>query len=250
VAHKVLFGSDVESFEHELCNVAAEAVELKVWRRKGPIGKLHNLIRYISHSEARQTAFIKLQEAALKSREDDEGPKQRPLHLIKDDATRWNSWYDATERAIYLRQFIDKFTDDELTNYRSKLSRYEARSRSSNIPQKEPPKAPSLFADKLTPDDWDAIMTYMTILKPCKQATMKLQGNFNAGTNVKGAIWQVLPVIGELLKGFEEARQRHRPSESQDLRLRLLSPPPSQPSTQHSTRNRLFVCLIQSGYSR
>lgn len=46
----------------------------------------------------------------------------------------------------------------------------------------------------------------MTILKPCKQATMKLQGNVNADTNVKGAIWQVLPVTGELLKGFEEAR--------------------------------------------
>jgi len=128
----------------------------------------------------------------------------QPLYLIKDNATRWNSWYDAAERAIQLRQFIDEFTDDELASYKSKLSRYEARSR--GLPPKDPPKAPSLLADKLTPDDWDVIATYMTILKPCKQATMKLQGNVNADTNVKGAIWQVLPVTGELLKGFEEAR--------------------------------------------
>jgi hypothetical protein len=62
-----------------------------------------------------------------------------------------------------------------------------------------------LLEDKLTPDDWEVIITYMTILKPYKDATMKLQGNVTTGVT-KGAIWQVLPVFGELLKGFEEAR--------------------------------------------
>ena len=57
VAHKVLFGSSVEAFEHELSNVTAEVVELQTWRRKGPIGKLHNIIRYITHSAERQDAF-------------------------------------------------------------------------------------------------------------------------------------------------------------------------------------------------
>jgi hypothetical protein len=70
--------------------------------------------------------------------------------------------------------------------------RYEARTNA----QRDPPKAP---------DDWEVIITYMTILKPYKDATMKLQGNVTTGVT-KGAIWQVLPVFGELLKGFEEAR--------------------------------------------
>jgi hypothetical protein len=239
VAHKVLFGSDVESFEHELGNVTAEVVELNTWRRKGPIGKLHNIIRYISHSEARQTAFIRLQEAAFESRVDNEDPKQQPLHLIKDNVTRWNSWYDAAERAIFLRQHIDEFTDDELSDYRSKLARHEARSRGPYMPQKDPPKSPSLLQDKLTPDDWDVIATYMTILKPCKRATMKLQGNVNAGSNVRGAIWQVLLVLGDLLKGFEDARQCYQPSESQisqALPTRALSLPPSQVTTPAPTR--------------
>jgi hypothetical protein len=48
-------------------------------------------------------------------------------------------------------------------------------------------------------------MTYMTILKPYKQATMKLQGNVSTHTTHR-AIWQVLPVFSELLRGFEEAR--------------------------------------------
>jgi hypothetical protein len=54
VAHKVLFGSDIESFEQELENdVTNELLKLTSWRRKGPIGKLHNLIRYICHSTQR-----------------------------------------------------------------------------------------------------------------------------------------------------------------------------------------------------
>jgi hypothetical protein len=62
MAHKVLFGTDVESFEYELEHaVMAEAVELATWRRKGPIGKLHNIIRYILHSSERQDAFLALQ---------------------------------------------------------------------------------------------------------------------------------------------------------------------------------------------
>jgi hypothetical protein len=54
VAYKVLFGSDAEAFELKLqSKVTAEAVELASWRHKGPIGKLHNLIRYIMFNSTR-----------------------------------------------------------------------------------------------------------------------------------------------------------------------------------------------------
>jgi hypothetical protein len=170
VAHKVLFGSDVESFEHELGSVTAEVAELVAWRRKGPIGKLHSLIKYIAHSSNRRDAFDRLQEVALESRSDkDDAPRPKPKQLTSDNATRWNSWYDAAERAIKLRQYIDEFIDDELADYYQRLARYEVRGL-----QRDPPKAPSLLADKLSVKDWEVIVTYMTILKPCKQATMKL----------------------------------------------------------------------------
>lgn len=74
---------------------------------------------------------------------------------------------------------------------------------------------------------------------------MKLQGNVNTGLT-KGAIWQVLPVFSELLKGFEEAPQRHLPAESQlaqDLPKRdlpALSPPPTQgPPRPTNSRRRM-----------
>jgi hypothetical protein len=177
VAHKVLFGSDVESFEHELGNVTTEAVELMTWRRKGPIGKLHNLIRYITHSVGRREVFDKLQEAAFEVIVDDENDAltPRPKQLIRDNLTRWNSWYDAAERAVELRQYIDEFIDDELTNYYLKLAKHEARrAASTSTTRKDSPKEHPLVGDKLTTDDWDVIAVYMTYLKPCKHATMKL----------------------------------------------------------------------------
>jgi hypothetical protein len=61
VAHKVLFGSDIEVFEHELGSATADVIELASWRRKGPISKLHNLIRYINYSPQRREAFEDLQ---------------------------------------------------------------------------------------------------------------------------------------------------------------------------------------------
>jgi hypothetical protein len=62
VAHEVLFGSDAEAFELELeSTVTAELVELATWRKKGPIGKLHNLIRYITYSSNRRDKFMELQ---------------------------------------------------------------------------------------------------------------------------------------------------------------------------------------------
>jgi hypothetical protein len=78
---------------------------------------------------------------------------------------------------------------------------------------------------------------------------MKLQGNVSSdNTNpgaTKGAIWQVLPVFGDLMKGFEEARQRHLPVEAQiqnptDRALSTVRslPPPTRPT---NTRRRQRV---------
>jgi hypothetical protein len=154
VAHKVLFGSDVESFEHELeSNVTAEIIELDSWRRKGPISKLHNLIRYICHSTQRQDVFLSIQSASLDSSRDQSEPRKQSLHLIRDNRTRWNSWYNVAVRAIELRDAIDEFVDTELTEYYQKLSRYERWIQAHPSVEKDPPKAPSLLEDRLDQND-------------------------------------------------------------------------------------------------
>jgi hypothetical protein len=234
VAHEVLFGVDVEAFELELeSNVTAELVELMTWRRQGPIGKLHNLIRYITHSTKRRNAFKAIQKRYLKSRREHPDEPIRLLELVPDNVTRWNSWYDAAERAVKLRPSIDEFVDVELLDYNVKLTRYAGRSQQST---KAPPKEPSLIHDRLSSDDWSIITVYLAILKPCKVATMKLQGNVSTTTKrgkaVKAGIWQVLPIFEELLKGFEDARVRHQPQESQ--RATKNATPPTSPLTTPS----------------
>ena len=44
VAQEVLFGQDLDAFEESLESLTTEEVELRYWRRKGPIDRLHNLI--------------------------------------------------------------------------------------------------------------------------------------------------------------------------------------------------------------
>lgn len=210
VAHQILFGEDIEAFEDHLENVALEELELRCWRRKGPIGKLHNLIRYICHSNQRREVFKKVQQ---RQPQPDGSQPSRSYDLIRDNLTRWNSWFDAAQRALDLRPSIDDYLDDELQDYDSKLRQWERRGSQG----RGPPKKPSLFDDRLTNDDWTVITWYVDLLKPCKEATMRLQGNVNLmpskhQTGVKGAIWQVLPCFEEIMSALEAARERHMPS--------------------------------------
>jgi hypothetical protein len=85
VAHKVLFGQGVESFEKELENITAESVKLASWRKRGPIGKLHNLIKYICYSTQRRDAFKKIQEDAAAPLQT---KHRRSYDLIHDNLTR------------------------------------------------------------------------------------------------------------------------------------------------------------------
>ena len=57
VAKAILFGSDVDAFESELQDLNVEEQELGRWRKKGPTGRLHNIVRYITASPQRIEAF-------------------------------------------------------------------------------------------------------------------------------------------------------------------------------------------------
>lgn len=198
VAQQVLFGGDVQSFEESITNITAVGVELQAWRQKGPIGRLHNLIRYICSLEARRSLFLKIQREqpqAMRS----ERLRGGAYELKHDNLTRWNSWYDAAERALDLRHAVEDTVDHELEPYCQKLARFNLRSASQSSHTAVQPKAPTLLLDRLNNDDWQIIAGYLKLLKPLKDATMKLQGNINTtskrGRPVKGAIWQVLPIF-------------------------------------------------------
>jgi hypothetical protein len=222
IAQEVLFGQDVESCVDSIANITAMEVELATWRKKGPIGRLHNLIRYICASEQRRAKFLEVQQKQAAAMRSDRLLAKDAYDLKHDNLTRWNSWYDAAERALDLRNAIDELVEHELEDYYQKLARFNVRSASQSTSQStsqsmsQPPKAPTLLLDRLHNNDWHVIASYVKLMKPLKDATMKLQGNVSTtskhGVPVKGAIWQVLPVFEEILRGFEEARERHQPT--------------------------------------
>jgi hypothetical protein len=251
VAQEVLFGSDIDTFELELTNVTTEELELLNWRKRGPIGKLHNLIRHICHSSKRRDLFKSIQVIQYQSLHGSD-PSAAPIivtyDLVHDNLTRWNSWHDAAVRALKLRTTIEEFIDAELGDYNAAMARYN----SSRSQAKRLPKKPSLLADVLNADDWAIIMEYVAILKLCKEATMLLQGHVSTTIanekSVTGAIWQVLPIFDSLLTAFENARERHLPLES----LRASQPTfdePSAPSSPSTITTPTPVRITRSSQS-
>ena len=58
---------------------------MDLWRQKGPLGKLHNIVVFFHRSPQREETFLYLSHGK---------------HLIRDQQTRWNSWFAMVDRAI------------------------------------------------------------------------------------------------------------------------------------------------------
>jgi len=126
--------------------------------------------------------------------------KKETYELIKDVETRWNSFDDSAERALYLRPAIDEL----LMVIRMEYEEYVLRQRQRNRPATR--KAPAILQDALDEDDWHTIKLYHEILAPFKKATLQLQGQVGGRF---GAIWQVIPIYEQLLKHFEDLRRQY-----------------------------------------
>jgi hypothetical protein len=85
--------------------------------------------------------------------------------------------------------------DDEQAMFDRLVHKAELRSNSTQ------PKRPAILDDMLSTADWDVIKQYLEILKPLKDATVRLEGQVGGKF---GSIWQVLPVFEDLLRHFEQ----------------------------------------------
>jgi len=68
------------------------------WRRRGPLGKLHNIIVWIMVTPQRIHAFKELSGGLMPRR---------------DNGTRWNSWYEMLDRAIRLKAALVQTVHNE-----------------------------------------------------------------------------------------------------------------------------------------
>ena len=103
---------EVTDFDNILNN-GSEEQQHRAWQRKGPIGKLHNLVLHIKENNARIAIFESKQAQIIAENKTDESPHQRILRLVTNGGIRWNSTYLMIERAVFLRGALTLYQDHE-----------------------------------------------------------------------------------------------------------------------------------------
>jgi hypothetical protein len=190
-ARAFLWGEDADSFEREAFTEAAfqvEERELRLWRKRGAVGKLHNIVRFVRASPQRRELMKSL---ACNQRDDDdyqlfdEERAAIDLELMQNNETRWNSTFLMIQRAIRKRDQIDHF----IAYLETKAA--EPRQR---VP----------VQDQLSPQDWLLLAEIQSLLKPLYEITMRCQGWAKEGRY--GALWEVMIGMEYLLNFFEEQK--------------------------------------------
>jgi hypothetical protein len=181
VVKALLFGREKVALE-------TTVEEITAWRKVGPIGKLHNLVRYIRASPQRREKFLQLQLETLQAVE--------AFMVRQNNDTRWNSTHDMIERALQLRGAIDQFIVAAIADQGPST-----------------PVGERLDHDQLSAADWDDLETLMKLLNPFKEVTMDLQGNIR-GEKMNGAVFDVLPAMDMLLQQLEVAKTAYQQRKS------------------------------------
>ncbi|KAF6515782.1 hypothetical protein HZS61_004523 [Fusarium oxysporum f. sp. conglutinans] len=140
VATAMLFVHDTQALED------LDPDDFDEWTKRGPVGKLHNLVVWINRSNKATVILRRVQ--------DDDPYKNYPgtLDVVLDNCTRWLSQYYMIERAIKLRRYLEELVDITIQSNR-KL----ARSRSKV--EKSRSSLPSCLEEDnlLTDADWEAL---------------------------------------------------------------------------------------------
>ncbi len=91
-----LFVTDKENIEedeeHDIYKTTIQ--EIEAWRKKGPLGKLHNFVVFLALSTQRLYHFLEL---------------SHNHRIPRDNITRWNSWFMLLSAYWNLRDVIEEF---------------------------------------------------------------------------------------------------------------------------------------------
>lgn len=208
-AQALLLGDDYRVFEADLRYAQAlgdQQKELAAWRKRGPLGKLRNIVEFIQSTPQRREEFL-----ATPISDNLNDSELDKLMAIQDDATRWNSADGMMERALKLHVRIDTY-----------CSQHSNRSPNG-----------SLADDCLTGEDWRTLTELHEILKPFKEATLVFEGRGSTGSY--GAAWEVLPTIHHLLTKTKE----------KEVHYQTLASLPEGDAEYHHIRRSLTSCINQ-----
>ena len=209
IAKAFLFGEDSDAFEIEsdfYDALSQYKKGLEHWRRKGPIGKLHNIVKFIRASPQRSEAFRNI------AHEDDNSEdfifseaSSKELELRQNNATRWNSTYLMIKRAWEKQVEIQAY-----------LLTLDFSSASSQLHRQ----------DYLTIDDWRLLNDVQHVLEPIYSLTMRTQGYAHGGSH--GKLWELMTGMEFILEHLEEWKALYN-NPATELAAELASQQPIEP---------------------
>jgi hypothetical protein len=209
-AKALLFGHNVEAFEEQLSGAAAlSEAEHTIWRRKGPVGKLHNLVVNVRRSDQLTYLLRSIQRSEFDMSSDPRIRAKKPLDLVIDNDTRWLSQLYMIRRAITLRPYIEQLILKHRQQWeQDNRSRRTGRARNS---AKEPRIC--LEENQLTARDWDVLEYLAKLLGFYEDAVKTLEGDGQQRQRKRGwvgsygNVWEVIQGFEFLLEVLEDYKQ-------------------------------------------
>ena len=191
VGQALIFGNNSNSYDNDETELEEEAAFMRDWRKQGPLGVLIDVIHHIKTPQ-QYTLFETFQHQA--NAELPANEQRKVFEPVKPVVTRWNSYFDAFERAVFLQHAINAYALHHISH-------------TARLPPAQRDNAPAwMRSDGLTANDWQVIIEYINVLRPLKEATKRLEGRGKTGKF--GAIYDIIPVF-EYLMGEYEVHVKH-----------------------------------------
>jgi hypothetical protein len=190
IGQALLFGKDKDAYNNDTEQVEEEEALMQQWRKNRPLGTLLAVINYIKTPQQHQL----FADCVLASNNDlPAGARVKILRPIKPVITRWNSYYNALERATYLKGGFDLYIE----NHGSRVAYEERRGTKNDTPA-------WMRSGGLQAADWAVITEYQRCLEPLKTTTKRLEGRGKHYGSNFGAIYEIIPVFEYLLDPLEK----------------------------------------------
>ncbi|EXU94742.1 hAT family dimerization domain protein [Metarhizium robertsii] len=197
VVKAILFGKDIDAFEGRLGRGDMSATtEHELWRKKGPVGKLHNLVVAIHRSDVLTTLLRSIQQLEFDASEDPRIRIRKPLNVVVDNETRWLSQFYMIRRALKLRPYLETL----VLKHKQEWEKENTSKRSGRLKANAVMPAICREENKLDDKDWAVLDAFGTILQSFEDA--RRGGHFE----FYGNVWDVIVGYEFLLAELEKAK--------------------------------------------
>lgn len=204
-AKAILFGHDAEAFERRISGgEPLTEAEHHMWHKKGPGGKLHNLVVAIHGPDLLTGMLRSIQEKAFAKSSDPQLNTRKPLDVILDNGTRWLSQLYMIRRALLLRDYIERL----IAHHRIE---FEQQHKAKRGGIRKAVKSPFICQpeNQLSDKDWEVVEIFAQVLTYYEATIKMLEGDGQirrrkrGWTGSYGNIWDVVQGFEFLLEQLE-----------------------------------------------